>query len=57
MDTVIVGLIGAAAAGYLLWRGYKALGKSSACTSGNCAGCGGGCGCGSAAPGNTGKRK
>ena len=57
MDTVIVGLIGTAAAGYLVWRAYKALGKSSACASGNCAGCGGGCGCGSAAPGNTGKGK
>ena len=57
MDTVIVGLIGAAAAGYLIWRGYKALGNSSACASGNCAGCNGGCGCGSTAPNNTGKVK
>lgn len=57
MDTVMVGLIGAAAAGYLIWRGYKALGKSSACASGNCAGCNGGCGCGSAATGHTDKRK
>ena len=57
MDTVIVGLIGTTAAGYLVWRGYKALGKSSDCASGNCAGCGGGCGCGSAAPNNSCKEK
>ena len=57
MDTVMVGLIGATAAGYLVWRGYKALGKSSACASGNCAGCGGSCGCGSALPNNNNKRK
>ena len=57
MDTVIVGLIGTTAAGYLVWRGYKALGKSSACASGNCADCNGGCGCGSAATGHTDKRK
>ncbi|NMC32484.1 MAG: FeoB-associated Cys-rich membrane protein [Veillonellaceae bacterium] len=57
METVIVGLIGAAAAGYLIWRGYKSIGESSACASGSCAGCGGGCGCGSAATGHTDKRK
>lgn len=45
MEAVIVGLIGASAAGYLLWRGYKTFGKSSGCGSGGCAGCGG-CGCG-----------
>ena len=49
METVLVGLIGASAAGYLIWRGYKSLGKPSDCAAGNCAGCGGGCAC-SAAP-------
>ena len=57
MDALIVGLIGTAAAGYLVWRAYKALVKSSACASGNCAGCGGSCSCGSASPNNDNKRK
>lgn len=45
MDTIVVGVIGVAAAGYIAWRGYKSLGKSSGCASGSCAGCSG-CGCG-----------
>ena len=45
METVLVGAIGMAAAGYIAWRGYKAFGRSSGCASGGCAGCSG-CGCG-----------
>jgi hypothetical protein len=45
METIIVGLIVVAAGGYLVWRGYNAMGKNSGCASGGCAGCGG-CGCG-----------
>lgn len=44
METVVVGLIGVGAAGYLVWRGYKSFGKGSGCASGSCAGCSGGCG-------------
>ena len=45
METVLVGAIGKAAAGYIAWRVYKAFGKNSVCASGGCAGCSG-CGCG-----------
>lgn len=44
MEIIVVGLIGATAAGYLIWRGYKALHKSSDCASGSCEGCSA-CGC------------
>ena len=50
METVLVGVIGMAAAGYIAWRGYKSLGKSSDCASGGCAGCSGGCGVKSSGP-------
>ena len=44
METLVVGIIGSAAAGYLIWRAYKtARGESacSSCSSGGCAGCSG----------------
>jgi len=45
VETVLVALIGASAAGYLLWRSYKSLGKNSGCGSGGCDGCSKNCGC------------
>lgn len=52
METVLVGVIGVAAAGYIVWRGYKALEKKSDCASGSCARCSRGCGCGAPSSGS-----
>ena len=45
METLTVGMIGAIAAGYMVWKSYRSvkLGKDCVC-SGGCAGCGGSCG-------------
>ena len=45
METLAVGVIGALAAGYMVWKSYRSVKRGTDCNSGgSCDGCCGSCG-------------
>lgn len=45
METILVGIIGVAAVGYIGWRVLQSSRAGADCESSACNGCNGGCGC------------